>query len=170
MEPMNLPLSAGDSGAEATAPTPTAPLTSAASPLTSAPAAAPAAAPAMALRLAAGASALAGVLHYAAVPGHRAEWWAAAVFFTALAAFEIIWAAQVWCDDRRPVLWLGVLVNAGVVALWATSRTSGLPFGPDAGVPEAIGALDVACVAAEVVTLAALVRALLPRRERPAAC
>ena len=73
MEPMNLPLNAGDSGAGATAPT---------APLTSSPATTPTAAPAMALRLAAGASALAGVLHYAAVPEHRAEWWAAAVFFT----------------------------------------------------------------------------------------
>ena len=124
-------------------------------------------APAMPLRIAAGASALAGVLHYAAVPEHRAEWWAAAVFFTALAAFEIIWAAQVWCDDRRPVLWLGVAVNAAVVALWAVSRTSGLPFGPEAGTPEDIGALDVACVAAELVTLAALLWLLPARRGRP---
>lgn len=123
-------------------------------------------APAIPLRIAAGSSVIAGLLHYAAVPEHRAQWWAAAVFFTALAALQIIWAALVWCDGRRSVLCAGALVNAGAVALWVVSRSSGLPFGPEAGDPESIGVLDVASTLAELVTLVAVLLVLRPRQNR----
>lgn len=123
-----------------------------------------AAAPVKPLRCAAGASLVAGVLHYAAVPSHREEWWLAAAFFTVLAAFQIIWAALVWCDDGRPVLWWGGLVNAGTAGLWVMTRSIGLPFGPQAGIPEDIGALDVASTLAELVILVAVLLVLAHRQ------
>ena len=42
-----------------------------------------------------------------------------------------------------------------LVAVWALSRTSGLPFGPEPGVPEEIGVPDLVSVALELVTAAA---------------
>ncbi|HEX6500660.1 MAG TPA: hypothetical protein VF054_16750 [Micromonosporaceae bacterium] len=98
-------------------------------------------------------SVVAGLAHYAVVPEHRAEWVWYAVFFTVLGAFQVIWAALAWTGDRR-VLLTGALVNLAVIGLWAVSRTSGLPVGPDAGEPEAVGALDVVCVAAEAIIAA----------------
>lgn len=106
------------------------------------------------VRIAAAAAVLGGAIHYAVIPDHRAEWWAAAAFFTVLGAFEFTWAALVWSNARRTTLWIGALVNAAAVALWTASRTTGIPFGPHAGDPEAVGTLDVICVITELITIA----------------
>lgn len=105
-----------------------------------------------ALRVAAAASVLAGVVHYAVIPEHRSEWWVYAVFFTLLGAFEFVWAALAWSGTQRWVLWVGVTVNVLTLAVWTVSRTTGLPFGPDTGDPEAAGMPDVACCLAEATT------------------
>lgn len=124
------------------------------------------------VRVAAGASVVAGIFHYAAVPEHRAEWLLAAVFFTFLAAFQIVWAALIHGDDRyaRAFWWAGVVVNVAALALWLVSRTTGLPFGPEPGEAESIGFLDTVCVAAEFITVVALLaaRGLPSRHPSPA--
>ncbi|MFR9780729.1 hypothetical protein ACL02O_32375 [Micromonospora sp. MS34] len=113
-----------------------------------------------ALAVAAVCSVLAGLIHYAVVPEHRTAWVGYAVFFTLLGAFQLIWAAAVWTVPRPWLLSLGVVANAAAIALWAASRTVGLPFGPDAGEPESVGVIDVLCVLAEAVALTAAVAAL----------
>lgn len=115
------------------------------------------------LRVAAVASVLAALIHYAVVPEHRGEWWLHAVFFTVLGAFEIVWAAAAWTGRQRWILLLGVLANIAVLAVWTLSRTTGLPFGPDASEAEPVGALDVVCVLAEVVTIGAILIAFRHR-------
>ena len=119
-----------------------------------------------ALRIAAATSILAGAIHYAVVPEHRAEWWVYALFFTLLGLFEIVWAALAWQGPDRWVLYLGVVVNLAVLVLWTVTRTSGLPFGPDAHDPEAVGAADVICCVAEASTIAAVLWALIRSRSR----
>lgn len=105
-----------------------------------------------ALRAAAAASVLAGVIHYAVIPEHRSEWWVYAVFFTLLGVFEFAWAALAWSGTQRWVLWAGLTVNVLTLAVWTVSRTTGLPFGPDTGDPEAVGMPDVTCCLAEAAT------------------
>lgn len=105
------------------------------------------------VRIAAAASALCGAIHYSVIPEHRAEWWVFAAFFTLLGAFEFVWAALVWADAGRRLLWIGALVNAATLAVWTASRTTGLPFGPDSGHREAVGALDVVACIAELATI-----------------
>ncbi|NES16007.1 MULTISPECIES: hypothetical protein [Micromonospora] len=112
------------------------------------------------LALAAGCSVLAGLIHYAVVPEHRTEWVGYAAFFTLLGAFQLIWAAAVWALPRPWLFSLGVVINAAAIALWAVSRTAGLPLGPEAGEPEAVGVIDVLCVIAEAVALTGTVAAL----------
>jgi hypothetical protein len=87
------------------------------------------------------------VVHAAVVPAHLGEWTAAGVFFVLLTAVELALAGLVLARPGRMVL----LATAGAclvpLALWAYSRTIGLPLGPEAGVPEPIGLSDtVACV------------------------
>ena len=57
---------------------------------------------------------------------------------------------------------MGLAVNAGVVAIWVVSRTTGLPFGPEPGTPEAIGVPDVTATGFELVIAAILVVRLVP--------
>lgn len=84
------------------------------------------------------ASAGAAVAHLAVLPGHLVEWWPAGAFFGAIAAIQLGWPVLA---ALRPTRWLmasGVLVNAGSLALWAVSRTTGVPVGPEAGIAEPI--------------------------------
>jgi hypothetical protein len=43
----------------------------------------------------------------------------------------------------RGVLLAGAIVNLGVAAAWALSRTLGMPVGPEPWTPEAVGVADV---------------------------
>ncbi len=116
------------------------------------------------LRIAAGASVLSGLIHFAVVPEHRMEWTGYAVFFTLVGAAELIWAAAVWGGAERWLIALGVVANVAILALWAVSRTVGLPIGPMPGEVEPIGLVDVVCCLGEVVTVGAALRALRWRR------
>ena len=108
----------------------------------------------------------AGAIHLAVIDEHLSEWWAAALFFVVLALAELATAAAVLARQRtwRLVgLWSAIVVSAGPLLVWTVSRSSGLPFGPEAGEPEAIGIADVLSCALEVMTL--VVAVVLLRRE-----
>lgn len=101
--------------------------------------------------VAAVASAAAAGIHFAVAPEHFHEWWGFGTFFVVSGTAQLAWAAFPSKD------WIGIAGNALFVALWAVSRTHGLPFGPEAGTPEAVGPLDLASVLLELTAVAALV-------------
>jgi hypothetical protein len=96
-------------------------------------------------------------IHAAVVPEHLAEWTSAGLFFVLLTLAELGVAAVVLVHRSPAVLLGAVLVSAGPVLLWLVSRTVGLPFGPEPGVPEAVGLADVVACVLEVGTLVAAV-------------
>ena len=69
-------------------------------------------------------------------------------------------AALLAARPRRLALIAAVVVSAGPLLVWLYSRTLGLPFGPDAGIAEAVGIPDVVCCALEIGTLIAAVMLL----------
>lgn len=94
-------------------------------------------------------SLVAAVIHFAVTPEHFEEYVLFGVFFVVLAAFQLVWGVVM---PQRPspwVLWVGLLVNLGVIVIWVVSRTAGLPIGPEAGEAEEIGVLDGVSTAAE---------------------
>ena len=93
------------------------------------------------------------VIHAAVVPEHRAEWASAGSFFILLTVAELAVAGLLLLTVRPGALLAAAAVSAGPLLLWAWSRTTGLPFGPEAGLPEAVGLADVAACLLEVVTL-----------------
>ena len=95
------------------------------------------------------------VIHAAVVPEHLTEWSAAGSFFVLLTVAElaVVGYLMVAPQVQVPALLAAAAVSAGPLLLWAWSRSSGLPFGPDPGVPEAIGLADIAACLLEVVTL-----------------
>ena len=96
-------------------------------------------------------------IHAAVIPEHLKEWPVAGAFFVLLVLVELALALAVLLRLDRLVLMVTAWVSVATLLLWLVSRTVGLPFGPEAGVPEAVGLPDVACCVLELVTLAAAV-------------
>jgi hypothetical protein len=121
-----------------------------------------------AVRMVAGLSLAAGAIHALAMIDHFAHYWLYGVFFLVLTYGQVLWGLALL---RRPVgersLAIGALANLAIVAVWVVSRTVGVPLGPDAGRPEAVGAMDVAATLDQLV-LAAYVAAILRPRLRDA--
>lgn len=92
----------------------------------------------------------AAVIHFAVVPTHWREWIPAGLFFLTIALFQLIWARLILVRTTTPVLASGILLNVGVVALWALSRTSGAPFGPHSGEPELVRAADLCALLLQI--------------------
>jgi len=106
----------------------------------------------------------AAAIHATVIREHLAEWPAAGVFFIVLSVAEMAAAAMVLARLRPGALLAAVTVSVGSILLWLYSRTAGLPFGPDAGVPEPVGLTDAAASLVEAVTLVLAFLVLSPRR------
>ena len=102
-------------------------------------------------------SVAAGLVHFAAVPEHWANYRIAALFFIGLGIFQVGWAALVLGRPSRLLYAAGAAASLGTIAVWTVSRTSGLPFGPFAGIAERAGRADVISTLFEEALLIALI-------------
>ncbi len=116
----------------------------------------PPAARSLALILA-GLSGGAAVIHLAAAPSHYAELGDLGAGFLVSAAFQAWWALRCLSGPSRRAIDLGIVVNLGIIAAWAWTRTASLPIGEFAGRAEPIGFPDGASVAFELLLVALLV-------------
>jgi hypothetical protein len=96
-------------------------------------------------------SAGAAAIHFGVAREHVAEWWLFGVFFVGSALAQLAWAIGALVRRTASILVAGAVGNAAIIALWVVTRTSGLPFGPDAGGAEAVGVADVAASVLESV-------------------
>ena len=113
------------------------------------------------LAIAAAAAAGSALVHFAVAPEHFAEWWGFGLFFVLCAEVQLGWALLLGRIRTNRMLAVGIGGSLSLVAVWALSRTTGLPFGPEPGVPEEIGVPDVVSVVLELVTAAACGWALI---------
>lgn len=104
---------------------------------------------ALAARCAAIASVGAGLIHFAAMPAHFLDWWAAGLSFAVIAVFQLMWAYLAWSRPRTLLLAAGIAANAGIAVVWVVSSTTGLPFGPHAGAPESVGSAGICALLLE---------------------
>ena len=107
------------------------------------------------LTIAAAAAAGSALVHFAVAPEHFAEWWGFGLFFVLCAEVQLGWALLLGRIRTNRMLAVGIGGSLFLVAVWGLSRTTGLPFGPEPGVPEQIGVPDVVSVVLELVTAAA---------------
>ena len=100
------------------------------------------------------ASIAAGVLHLTAASAHEHHALIYA-FFVGTGFLQIAWGTTVAVLRRpTPLLFLGALGSAGLIAVWAVSRVSGLPFVDGANHAEPIGVKDTVTVALELLVIA----------------
>ena len=85
----------------------------------------------------------AGLIHAVAAVTHSGEYWLFGSFFAVLAVAQVVWGALVYRGASRSLLVAGAWASASVALLWLVTRTVGLPIGPHAGRPEAVGPLDI---------------------------
>jgi hypothetical protein len=101
------------------------------------------------------------LIHVFAAAHHYREWALYGVFFTVLAPAQAIWGGLVFQQfGGRRVLLVGGAVNLGVALVWAMSRTTGIPIGPNPWQPEAVGWHDVMATLNEL-AMAGIVAGLL---------
>jgi len=144
-------------------------------------------------------SAGAAAIHFAVMFEHFSEYSLYGVFFLVLAWAQLVWPIVLialpfltWTQARaRPArfpagwsrsgltplaarrmavwLWLGIVGNVGVVVVYFSSRSIGLPIGPDTTSVEAWGGLDLVCAIEEIllVIIAAAVLARPGLLDRP---
>jgi hypothetical protein len=106
------------------------------------------------VRLAAGLSGAAAAVHLSVARLHFDEYWLFGAGFVVSGGLQLGWAVAVWLrSDDRPLLIAGLVLQLGIAAVWVVSRTVGLPYGPSAGDPESIGALDAQCTFDELLIL-----------------
>jgi hypothetical protein len=137
-------------------------------------------------------SAGAAAIHFAVTFEHFGEYSLYGVFFLVLAWAQLVWPVVLnalpflaWSPaSARPArfpagwsrsgltplaarrvaiwLWLGIAGNAGVLVIYFSSRSVGLPIGPDLKTVEAWGGLDLVC-AIEEILLVVIAAAVLAR-------
>lgn len=115
----------------------------------------------------AGALLFAGTVHIAVMPSHYAEATSYGVFFLLAGTAQLTLAGILLARPGPAVVAAGLLGNAGLIALWALTRTLGVPLGPHAGRVEPVGALDALCVAAEASVVVMALLWLRARRRTP---
>jgi hypothetical protein len=96
----------------------------------------------------------AAVVHSTVIGPHYSEWPLAGVFFTMLQIVETLLALAVIGAWSRITALAVVSTSLATVAVWVVSRTIGIPIGPEAFQPEAMGTADIACCALELVAAA----------------
>jgi hypothetical protein len=119
----------------------------------------------LATAVAAFASVGAALIHLAVTPDHWREWLLSGLLFAGLAIFQLGWAAAVLRSVHRAVLGIGVVANTAAITLWIVTRTSGLPFGPHADVPEQLGPAGILTAVLELVVVVGGVWGMLPREQ-----
>jgi hypothetical protein len=98
-----------------------------------------------------------GLIHLTAVPEHWGDYRIAAVFFVGLGVFQVVWAALVMGRPSRLLSAVGAAASLLTIGIWIASRTSGLPFGPFAGVAERAGRADIVSTILEEVLVVGLI-------------
>jgi hypothetical protein len=118
--------------------------------------------------LAAACSVGAAGIHFAVIPEHLVEYRPFGLFFVAIAVVQALWAILVVRYPLRPLLLVGAAANLATLALWAVTRTKGLPLGPEPWTPEKFGPLDGITAVFEIglVTAIALALRSVPLRRR----
>jgi hypothetical protein len=99
-------------------------------------------------------SAGAAFIHFAVAPEHFREDFRFGLFFMVVATLQLAWGAAILSGESRTLYSGAAVGNALVLTVWAVSRTTGVPFGPNPWTPEGIALLDGVATAYEAVIVA----------------
>jgi hypothetical protein len=107
--------------------------------------------------------AAAGGLHLAALPSHLGSSVVVGAFFAATALGQLLGAVLIAIRPSARTTVAVIIGNLAVLAIWAVSRTTGLPVGGEVGAPEPLALLDGLAAAAQVLVVAGGLRTIVRR-------
>jgi hypothetical protein len=111
----------------------------------------------------------AGLVHLAVVSEHLEESALHGSFFVVVGTAQLGWGVLAMARTTVPAPRALVAVQVAIVAIWAASRTVGLPVPPERWTTEPVGTADLLAVALEAVAVTATVLAArVVRASRPA--
>ena len=96
----------------------------------------------------------AAAIHFAVAKMHFDEYTLFGVFFVVSGVAQLAWPTWLLLRRWSPLLVLGAIGNALIVALWAVDRIWGLPLGPDHWQPDPVGFGDGIASGFEVLLVA----------------
>jgi hypothetical protein len=105
------------------------------------------------------------VIHFAVAGEHFQEYWVFGVFMLVVAWLQLAWAIAAIVRPARLLLWSGVVLNAGVVAVYIVTRTVGDVIGPTPHAVEPFGFGDGLCTVLEAVVVAGCAWLLVARTD-----
>ena len=108
----------------------------------------------------------AGWIHFAFVSSHWDYWWAYGAFFLGSGLFQALTAPALLRWPNKWTALVGIAGNVAIIGMYLWSRIYAIPMGPHKGVLEKVGAVDLACTAAEVVTVGVLLGIVGPAKRR----
>jgi hypothetical protein len=106
------------------------------------------------------------IIHFAVAGEHFQQYWLFGVFMLVTAWLQLLWAIVVIAKPFRLLLWSGVLLNAGVVAVYIVTRTVGDIIGPTPNAVEPFGFGDGLCTVLEAAVVAACAWLLVAKTDR----
>lgn len=90
-----------------------------------------------------GLAATAGLIHLVATIEHVSDDWPLGVFFALIGAGQLLAALWIYRKpDDQPMLKAVAAGSIAIVLLWLSSRTTGIPLGPNAGKVSSVGVAD----------------------------
>lgn len=96
-------------------------------------------------------SLVSALIHLWATPEHfNSSWWGYGAFFVATALAQGVFAIAVLRWPGTLVYVAGILGNLSIIAMYVVTRTSGIPIGPETGMIEDPGVLDMTSMVAQV--------------------
>ncbi len=120
----------------------------------------------MLLRCLAVLSVATAVIHFAVAGAHFQEYWLFGVFMLVAAWLQLSWAILALIRPSRVTLWIGIVLNAGVVVVYIVTRTVGDVVGPTPHEVEPVGFGDLLCTVLEAVVAAVCIWLLVRRPSR----
>jgi hypothetical protein len=111
-------------------------------------------------------SVAAAVIHFAVAGSHFQEYWVFGVIMLVVAWLQLAWAIGAVARPGRPLLWVGAVVNAGVIVVYIVTRTAGDIIGPTPHAVEPFGFGDGLCTVLEAIIVAGCCLLLAVRFDR----
>ena len=116
--------------------------------------------------IAAGLSIGAAAIHNAVIPEHFGEDPLIGLAFVAMTVLQLGWGLIYLALPNTVIAFLGLVVNDGLIAFWAWTRTFGLPIGQQPDTPAPIAFIDVTATLLELLLIVLLVIILAPQARR----